>query len=42
MSPERYARTKDDLTELVALGNDLVHHLMGGLDTSDEKAAAHL
>lgn len=30
MSTERYTQTKDGLAELVALRNDLVHHLIAG------------
>jgi hypothetical protein len=36
MSPERYAQTKDGLAELVALRNDLVHHLIEFFDIFDE------
>jgi hypothetical protein len=46
MSPERYAYTKSALAELVALRNDLVHHLIERFDISDESgcraATAHL
>ena len=46
MSPERYAQTKDGLAELVALRNDLVHHLIERFDISDENgcraATTHL
>jgi hypothetical protein len=46
MSPERYADTKAGLAELVALRNDLVHHLIERFDISDEcgcrAAIAHL
>ena len=46
MSPERYAETKDGLAELVALRNDLVHHLIERFDLFDESgcrsAATHL
>jgi len=46
MSPERYADTKAGLAELVALRNDLVHHLIERFDISDERgcraAIAHL
>lgn len=38
MSPERYAQTKESLAELVALRNDLVHHLIERFDISDENA----
>jgi hypothetical protein len=36
MSPERYAQTKEGLAELVALRNDLVHHLIERFDISEE------
>lgn len=36
MSPERLAQTKEGLTELVALRNDLVHHLIERFDISEE------
>jgi hypothetical protein len=36
MSPERYAQTTAGLAELVALRNDLVHHLIERFDISDE------
>lgn len=36
MSPERYAQTKAGLAELVALRNDLVHHLIERFDISEE------
>ena len=36
MSPERYAETTAGLAELVALRNDLVHHLIERFDISDE------
>jgi hypothetical protein len=36
MSPGRYAQTKEGLAELVALRNDLVHHLIERFDISDE------
>ena len=46
MSPERYTQTKDGLAELVALRNDLVHHLIERFDIFDENgcraAATHL
>lgn len=46
MSPERYAQTKDGLAELVALRNDLIHHLLERFDIFDENgccaAATHL
>ena len=46
MSPERYEQTKAGLAELVALRNDLVHHLIERFDISDESgccaAATHL
>lgn len=46
MSPERYVGTKAGLAELVALRNDLVHHLIERFDISDERgcraAIAHL
>lgn len=46
MSPEHYKQTKDGLAELVALRNDLVHHLIERFDISDESdcraAVAHL
>ena len=46
MSPERYAQTRDGLAELVALRNDLVHHLIERFDIFDENgcraAAIHL
>lgn len=46
MSPERYAQTKDNLAELVALRNDLVHHLIERFDIFDENgcraAVTHL
>ncbi|MFM9433535.1 hypothetical protein ACFDR9_000576 [Janthinobacterium sp. CG_23.3] len=46
MSPERYAQTKDGLAELVAMRNDLVHHLIENFDISDENgcraASIHL
>lgn len=46
MSPERYADTKSALAELVALRNDLVHHLVERFNISDESgcraATAHL
>lgn len=35
MSPERHAQTKEGLTELVALRNDLVHHLIERFDMSE-------
>lgn len=46
MSPERRAQTKADLAELVALRNDLVHHLIEKFDISDQgsclAASSHL
>lgn len=46
MSPERYSQTKDSLAELVALRNDLVHHLIERFDIFDENgcraATTHL
>ena len=36
MSPERYAQSKDSLAELVALRNELVHHLIERFDIFDE------
>lgn len=46
MSTERYTQTKDGLAELVALRNDLVHHLIERFDLFDENgcraAATHL
>ena len=46
MSPERYAETTAGLVELVALRNDLVHHLIERFDISDENgcraATTHL
>lgn len=46
MSPERYAQTKNNLAELVALRNDLVHHLIERFDIFDENgcraAVTHL
>jgi hypothetical protein len=46
MSPERYEQTKAGLAELVALRNDLVHHLIERFDISDESgcraATTHL
>lgn len=46
MSPERYAQSKAGLAELVALRNDLVHHLIERFDISDENgccaATTHL
>lgn len=46
MSPEHYAQTKADLTELVGLRNDLVHHLIEKFDISNEggcrAASSHL
>lgn len=46
MSPERHAQTKEGLAELVALRNDLVHHLIERFDISDEEgcraATTHL
>lgn len=36
MSPERYAQSKDGLAELVALRNDLVHHLIERFDIFNE------
>ena len=46
MSPERYAQTKDGLAELVALRNDLVHHLIEFYDIFHENgclsAVTHL
>jgi len=46
MSPERYGQTKDGLAELVALRNDLVHHLIERFDIFDEngcrEAVTHL
>ena len=36
MSPERYAQSKDGLAELVALRNELVHHLIELFDIFDE------
>jgi hypothetical protein len=45
-SPERYAQTKDGLAELVALRNELVHHLIERFDISHESgciaASSHL
>ena len=46
MSTERYSQTKDGLAELVALRNDLVHHLIERFDIFDENgcraAVTHL
>jgi hypothetical protein len=46
MLPERYAQTKDGLAELVALRNNLVHHLSERFDIFDENgcraAVTHL
>lgn len=46
MSTERYTQTKDGLAELVALRNDLVHHLIERFDIFDENgcraAVTHL
>jgi hypothetical protein len=46
MSPERHAQTKEGLAELVALRNDLVHHLIESFDISEENgcraASSHL
>jgi hypothetical protein len=46
MSPERHAQTKAGLAELVALRNDLVHHLIERFDISDKSgcrsASSHL
>ena len=46
MSPERYAQSKDSLAELVALRNELVHHLIERFDIFDGSgccvAATHL
>jgi hypothetical protein len=46
MSPENYAKTKGELAELVALRNDLAHHLIERFDISEESgcraATAHL
>jgi hypothetical protein len=46
MSPERYSQTKAGLAELVALRNDLVHHLIERFDISEENgcraASSHL
>lgn len=46
MPPERYARTTAGLAELVALRNDLVHHLIERFDISDDSgcraAVTHL
>lgn len=46
MSSERFAQTKAGLAELVALRNDLVHHLIERFDISDENgcraATTHL
>ena len=46
MPPERYAQTTAGLAELVALRNDLVHHLIERFDISDENgcgaAVTHL
>ncbi len=46
MSPQRHAQTKDGLAELVALRNDLVHHLIERFDVFDENgcraAVTHL
>ena len=46
MSPERYAQTTAGLAELVALRNDLVHHLIERFDVFDENgcraAVTHL
>lgn len=46
MSPELYAQSKDGLAKLVALRNDLVHHLIERFDIFDENgcraAVTHL
>jgi hypothetical protein len=46
MSPERHARAKEGLAELIGLRNDLVHHLIERFDISEENgcraASSHL
>lgn len=40
MSPERYAQSKNGLAELVALRNELVHHLIERFDIFDENGCS--